>query len=169
MGPWALFVWGANPWYLRRLGTLYQPFLANLISNRICRNWSPVDILCDITDMKPVSINIGLVLNLESSNISLSQKATMRFTGLETEGLLILTTVMHFKIHHAPKNCWRFTPEGWTLLRRFKILIVPKISKPRNMGHRTERLQPKNGEARIEGREEDDRFSEGEKEWNEFS
>lgn len=42
---------------------------------------------------------------------------------LSPKGLLILTTVMHFKIHHAPKDYWRFTPEGIELLLgRFKIL-----------------------------------------------
>jgi SAM-dependent methyltransferase len=85
-----------------------------------------IDILCDILDMKPVSDNsIGLVLNLESlEHISYPQKAIDEIHRvLRLDGLLILTTVMHFKIHPAPKDYWRFTPEGLELLlRRFKIL-----------------------------------------------
>jgi SAM-dependent methyltransferase len=85
-----------------------------------------IDILCDITDMKPVSDeSIGLVLNLESlEHIPYPQRAIDEiYRVLRPEGLLILTTVMHFKIHHAPKDYWRFTPEGIELLLgRFKIL-----------------------------------------------
>ncbi|MDI7259842.1 MAG: methyltransferase domain-containing protein [Thermodesulfobacteriota bacterium] len=85
-----------------------------------------IDILCDITDMKPVSDeSIGLALNLESlEHIPYPQKAIDEIHRiLRPKGLLILTTVMHFKIHHAPKDYWRFTPEGIEfLLKRFKIL-----------------------------------------------
>lgn len=85
-----------------------------------------IDILCDITDMKPVSDeSIGVVLNLESlEHIPYPQRAIDEiYRVLRPEGLLILTTVMHFKIHHAPKDYWRFTPEGIELLLgRFKIL-----------------------------------------------
>jgi hypothetical protein len=42
---------------------------------------------------------------------------------LKPSGFLILTTVMHFKIHRAPKDYWRFTPDGLELLlKRFKIV-----------------------------------------------
>ena len=85
-----------------------------------------IDILCDISDMKPISDeSIGLVLNLESlEHISYPQKAIDEIRRiLKPEGLLILTTVMHFKIHPAPKDYWSFTPEGLELLLgRFKIL-----------------------------------------------
>ncbi len=85
-----------------------------------------IDILCDITDMEPIpDESIGLVLNLESlEHIAHPQKAIDEIHRvLKPEGLLILTTVMHFKIHHAPKDYWRFTPEGIELLLgKFKIL-----------------------------------------------
>ncbi len=85
-----------------------------------------IDILCDITDMKPIADgSIGLVLNLESlEHIPYPQKAIDEIHRvLKPDGLLILTTVMHFKIHRAPKDYWRFTPEGLELLlRQFKIL-----------------------------------------------
>jgi len=85
-----------------------------------------IDVLCDITDMKPISDqSIGLALNLESlEHIPYPQKAIDEIRRvLKPDGLLILTTVMHFKIHHAPKDYWRFTPEGIELLLgRFKIL-----------------------------------------------
>jgi len=85
-----------------------------------------IDILCDICDMKLIpDDSIGLVLNLESlEHIPSPQKAIDEIHRvLRPNGLLILTTVMHFKIHRAPKDYWRFTPDGIELLlNRFKIL-----------------------------------------------
>ena len=85
-----------------------------------------IDILCDITDMKPIpDESIGLVLNLESlEHVPYPQRAIDEIHRvLRPNGLLILTTVMHFKIHRAPKDYWRFTPDGIEfLLSRFKIL-----------------------------------------------
>lgn len=85
-----------------------------------------IDVLCDVCDMKPVSDgSIGLVLNLESlEHISHPQRAIDEIHRvLGRDGLLILTTVMHFKIHRCPKDYWRFTPDGLELLlSRFKIL-----------------------------------------------
>jgi len=85
-----------------------------------------IDIICDVCDMKPIADeSIGLVLNLESlEHIQSPQKAIDEiYRVLKVDGLLILTTVMHFKIHRTPKDYWRFTPDGLELLlRRFKIL-----------------------------------------------
>jgi SAM-dependent methyltransferase len=76
--------------------------------------------------MKPIpDESIGLVLNLESvEHIAYPQKALDEiYRILRPNGLLILTTVMHFKIHRCPKDYWRFTPDGLEfLLNRFKIL-----------------------------------------------
>jgi SAM-dependent methyltransferase len=76
--------------------------------------------------MKPIANErIGLVLNLESlEHLPYPQKAIDEIHRvLRPSGLLILTTVMHFKIHRAPKDYWRFTPDGIELLlSRFKIL-----------------------------------------------
>jgi SAM-dependent methyltransferase len=85
-----------------------------------------IDIVCDICDMKPIrDESFGLVLNLESlEHISNPQKAIDEIHRiLRPNGLLILTTVMHFKIHRFPKDYWRFTPHGLELLlSQFKIL-----------------------------------------------
>jgi len=85
-----------------------------------------IDVICDIADMKPISDeSIGLVLNLESlEHLPYPQKAIDEIHRvLRPDGLLILTTVMHFKIHRAPKDYWRFTPDGIELLlSRFNIL-----------------------------------------------
>jgi SAM-dependent methyltransferase len=92
------------------------------------RDFDPpcIDIICDIADMKPISNeSIGLVLNLESlEHLPYPQRAIDEIHRiLRPNGLLILTTVMHFKIHRAPKDYWRFTPDGLELLlKRFKIL-----------------------------------------------
>jgi SAM-dependent methyltransferase len=85
-----------------------------------------IDIVCDIGDMKPIpDESFGLVLNLESlEHISNPQKAIDEIHRiLRPKGLLILTTVMQFKTHLAPRDYWRFTPDGIELLlNRFKIL-----------------------------------------------
>jgi SAM-dependent methyltransferase len=85
-----------------------------------------IDILCDIADMKSIpDESIGLVLNCESlEHIQYPQKAIDEIHRvLRPNGLLILTTVMHFKIHRTPKDYWRFTPDGIELLlNQFKIL-----------------------------------------------
>jgi SAM-dependent methyltransferase len=84
-----------------------------------------IDLICDVADMKPISSeSIGLVLNLESlEHLPYPQKAIDEIHRvLRPNGLLILTTVMHFKIHRTPKDYWRFTPDGIELLlSRFKI------------------------------------------------
>ncbi len=92
------------------------------------RDFDPpcIDVICDISDMKSIaSESIGLVLNLESlEHLPYPQQAVDEIHRiLRPNGLLILTTVMHFKIHRAPKDYWRFTPDGIELLlSRFKIL-----------------------------------------------
>ena len=92
------------------------------------RDFDPpcIDIICDIVNMKSIpSESIGLVLNLESlEHLPYPQKAIDEIHRvLRPDGLLILTTVMHFKIHRAPKDYWRFTPDGIELLLgQFKIL-----------------------------------------------
>lgn len=85
-----------------------------------------IEVICDIADMKPIAdASIGLVLNLESlEHLPRPQMAIDEIHRvLRPKGLLILTTVMHFKIHRAPKDYWRFTPDGMELLlSRFKVL-----------------------------------------------
>lgn len=85
-----------------------------------------IDVICDVTDMRPIhDETIGLVLNLESlEHLPYPQKAIDEIHRvLRPNGLLILTTVMHFKIHRTPKDYWRFTPDGIELLlNRFRIL-----------------------------------------------
>ena len=107
----------------------YQPlFPGKRYIKQDMRDFDPpcIDIICDIGDMKAVSDeSIGLVLNLESlEHLPYPQKAIDEIHRvLRPNGLLILTTVMHFKIHRAPKDYWRFTPDGIELLlSRFKIL-----------------------------------------------
>jgi SAM-dependent methyltransferase len=107
----------------------YQPlFPGKRYIKQDMRDFDPscIDVICDIADMKPISNkSIGLALNLESlEHLPHPQKAIDEiYRVLRPNGLLILTTVMHFKIHRAPKDYWRFTPDGIELLlNRFKIL-----------------------------------------------
>ena len=100
----------------------YQPlFPGKRYIKQDMRDFDPpcIDVICDIGDMKPVSDeSIGLVLNLESlEHIPQPQKAIDEiYRILRPNGLLILTTVMHFKIHRCPRDYWRFTPDGIELL-----------------------------------------------------
>ena len=107
----------------------YQPlFSGKRYIKQDMRDFDPpcIDVICDIAEMKPISNeSIGLVLNLESlEHLPSPQKAIDEIHRvLRPNGLLILTTVMHFKIHRAPKDYWRFTPDGIELLlNRFEIL-----------------------------------------------
>jgi SAM-dependent methyltransferase len=107
----------------------YQPlFPGKRYIKQDMRDFDPpcIDVICDIADMKPITDeSIGLVLNLESlEHLPYPQRAIDEIHRvLRPDGLLILTTVMHFKIHRAPKDYWRFTPDGMELLlSRFKIL-----------------------------------------------
>lgn len=107
----------------------YQPlFQGKRYIKQDVQDFDPpcIDVICDITDMKPIpDESIGLVLNCESlEHIPYPQKAIDEIRRvLRPNGVLILTTVMHFKIHRCPKDYWRFTPDGIELLlNRFKIL-----------------------------------------------
>ena len=99
-----------------------------------------IDLICDVADMKPISSeSIGLVLNLESlEHVPYPQRAIDEIHRvLRPNGLLILTTVMHFKIHRTPKDYWRFAPDGMEfLLSRFKILdcaLEGDIKRPKGI------------------------------------
>ncbi len=85
-----------------------------------------IDLVCDVCDMKSISdASFGVVLNMESlEHIAYPQRSIDEmYRVLKPGGFLILTTVMHFKIHRAPKDYWRFTPDGLELLlKRFKIV-----------------------------------------------
>jgi SAM-dependent methyltransferase len=85
-----------------------------------------IDLICDVANMKAITNeSIGLVLNLESlEHLPNPQNAIDEIHRvLRPNGLLILTTVMHFKIHRTPKDYWRFTPDGIELLlNRFEIM-----------------------------------------------
>lgn len=92
------------------------------------QNYDPpcIDLICDVCDMKSISdARFGVVLNMESlEHIAYPQMSIDEmYRVLKPRGFLILTTVMHFKIHRAPKDYWRFTPDGLELLlKRFKIV-----------------------------------------------
>ncbi len=107
----------------------YQPLFSgkNYIKQDM-QDFDPpcIDLICDVANMVKISSeSVGLVLNLESlEHLPYPQKAIDEIHRvLRPNGLLILTTVMHFRIHRTPKDYWRFTPDGIELLlSRFKIL-----------------------------------------------
>lgn len=121
----------------------YQPlFPGKRYMKQDIRDYDPpcIDIVCDICNMEPISDeSFGLVLNLESlEHIPYPQKAIDEiYRVLRPNGLLILTTVMHFRIHQCPKDYWRFTPDGIELLlHRFEILdcaLEGDLKKPKGI------------------------------------
>jgi SAM-dependent methyltransferase len=121
----------------------YQPlFPGRRYVKQDFQNYDPpcIDIICDVSSMKPIpDESFGLVLNLEAlEHIAHPQKAIDEiYRVLRPEGLLILTTVMHFRIHPSPKDYWRFTPDGIELLLRyFKILdctLEESLKKPKGI------------------------------------
>ena len=107
---------------------LYEPlFPGYKYIKQDMRDYDPpcIDLICDVCDMKPVpDTSMGVVLNMESlEHIAYPQKAIDEINRvLKPDGFLILTTVMHFKIHRTPKDYWRFAPDGLELLLKdFKI------------------------------------------------
>jgi len=99
-----------------------------------------IDIVCDVEEMKPVATeSIGLVLNLESLEHIPNPRRAMEEVHrvLRPEGLLILTTVMNFRIHRTPKDYWRFAPDGIELLlSRFTLLdctLEENLKKPKGI------------------------------------
>lgn len=107
----------------------YQPlFRGKRYIKQDFQDYDPpcIDVICDICQMKPIpDASVGLVLNLESlEHVAHPQRAVDEiYRVLRPNGLLVLTTVMHFKIHRCPKDYWRFTPDGIELLlKQFKIL-----------------------------------------------
>jgi len=121
----------------------YQPlFPGKRYVKQDFQDYNPpcVDIICDVSNMKPIpDESFGLVLNLEAlEHIAYPQKAIDEIHRiLRPGGLLILTTVMHFRIHPSPKDYWRFTPDGIELLlRQFKILdctLEENLKKPKGV------------------------------------
>jgi SAM-dependent methyltransferase len=108
-----------------------------------------IDLICDVANMEPISSeSIGLVLNLESlEHLPYPQKAIDEIHRvLRPDGLLILTTVMHFKIHRTPKDYWRFTPDGIELLlSRFKILdcaLEGDLKRPKGIWVSAQKTSP---------------------------
>jgi SAM-dependent methyltransferase len=115
-----------------------------------------IDVICDIGDMKSISDeSIGLVLNLESlEHLPYPQRAINEIHRvLRPNGLLILTTVMHFKIHRCPKDYWRFTPDGMELLlRRFKILdctLEGSLKRPKGIWVTAQKTSSPEGEDKL--------------------
>ncbi len=121
----------------------YQPlFSGKRYVKQDIQDFDPpcIDIVCDVEEMKPVATeSIGLVLNLESlEHIPNPRRAMEEIRRvLRPEGLLILTTVMNFRIHRTPKDYWRFAPDGIELLlNRFTLLdctLEESLKKPKGI------------------------------------
>ena len=115
-----------------------------------------IDVICDIGDMKSISDeSIGLALNLESlEHLPYPQRAIDEIHRvLRPNGLLILTTVMHFKIHRCPKDYWRFTPDGIELLLgQFKILdctLEGSLKRPKGIWVTAQKTPSPEGEGKL--------------------
>ncbi len=115
-----------------------------------------IDIICDVCDMKSISdASIGVVLNMESlEHIAYPQKAIDEiYRVLKPDGFLILTTVLNFPIHRAPKDYWRFAPDGLELLlKRFKIVnctLEGRTKRPKGVWVTAQKLLEGEGLGRL--------------------
>lgn len=137
----------------------YQPlFPGKRYIKQDMQNYDPpcIDVICDIEDMKSISDeSIGLVLNLESlEHLPYPQRAIDEIHRvLRPNGFLILTTVMHFKIHRCPKDYWRFTPDGIELLlRQFKILdctLEGSLKRPKGIWVTAQKTSLPDGKGKL--------------------
>jgi SAM-dependent methyltransferase len=115
---------------------LYQPLFPNRQYVKLdYQDYSPscIDVVCNIWDQPIKDESIGLVLNLESlEHIAFPQKAVDEiFRVLRPSGLLILSTVMQWRIHRFPRDYWRYCPDGLgVLLAKFTILDLTLEGDP---------------------------------------
>jgi SAM-dependent methyltransferase len=91
------------------------------------RNGPGVDLILDLHDIKLPSESVGTVIILDTlEHVEYPRKALKEIHRiLKPNGILIITSVMNFKIHEFPHDFWRFTPQGFeSLLNHFQNKFV---------------------------------------------
>lgn len=86
-----------------------------------------VDIILNLHNIELPSESVGTVLILDTlEHVEFVRKAIEEVHRiLNTNGILIISSVMNFPIHDYPYDYWRFTPEGFrSLLKIFTSSFV---------------------------------------------
>jgi len=92
-----------------------------------------VDVVLDLHEIDLPASSAGTVLVLDTlEHVEFPRQAIDEVHRiLRPEGVLILTTVLNFRIHSQP-DYWRFTPEGMlSLLRPFASSLVATLGHPK--------------------------------------
>ena len=120
-----------------------------------------VDIILDLHNINLPSNSVGTVICVDTlEHVEFPRKAINEiFRILDSDGIVILTTVMNFPIHDYPYDYWRFTPEGLkSLLKIFPKYFVDYIGEE-NFPHTIIGIGFKNSEIKIK------KFQEELKKW----
>lgn len=93
-----------------------------------------VDKTMNIQDIDMESNSIGTIICIDT--LEHTEKfwlaANEFHRVLRAGGLLILTSVMNFKIHSYPYDYWRFTPDGFrSLTEKFETRFIFGVGKPK--------------------------------------
>lgn len=94
-----------------------------------------VDVVLNLHSINLPSESVGTVISCDTlEHVEYPRKALSElFRILKPGGILIISSVMLYKIHAAPNDYWRFTPEGFkSLLSEFDSSYVDWNGKEEN-------------------------------------
>jgi SAM-dependent methyltransferase len=94
-----------------------------------------VDVVLNLHSINLPSESVGMVISCDTlEHVEYPRKALSElFRILKPGGILIISSVMLYKIHAAPNDYWRFTPEGFkSLLSEFDSSYVDWNGKEEN-------------------------------------
>jgi SAM-dependent methyltransferase len=92
-----------------------------------------VDLVLDLHAIELPASSAGTVLAVETlEHVEFVREAIAEcYRILRQNGILVITSCMHFQIHDHPADYWRFTPEGFrSLLRPFPLSYVDWDGRP---------------------------------------
>jgi SAM-dependent methyltransferase len=93
-----------------------------------------VDVILDLHDLGLAAASAGTALILDTlEHVEDPRRAVLEAHRiLKPGGVLLIGSVMNFKIHSYPHDYWRFTPEAFrSLLKPFPISVVDFAGEPR--------------------------------------
>ncbi len=97
------------------------------------RQGKGVDLILDLHSIDLPDSSIGSALLLETlEHVEYARKAMEQVRRvMRPDGIVIITSLMRFKIHSYPNDYWRFTPEGFkSLLSPFSNSFVSYAGNP---------------------------------------
>jgi len=93
-----------------------------------------VDLVLDLHELRLPAESVGTALILDTlEHVEEPRKAVLEAHRiLRPGGVLLIGSVMNFKIHAYPHDYWRFTPEAFrSLLKPFPTRVVEFAGEPR--------------------------------------